>query len=333
MAKATGAVSDVPNSRFDRAWENILLYDEHTWGSQYSIGDPSSDPVQRQWAIKAGFAHDGAAASRRLLADGMKRLAARIDVPSGSVIVFNPSGRVRTGVVEIDLDRGDVIQHKGRTLPQQVTSHDVVQSQTVMFLAENVPAGGYSTYDVVRGASSEAAAPSIRCQGNQLENDYYKVTLDPKTGGIASLIYKEHERELVDVDSPYLLGQMVYVVGGHAGGRSPDPEKVELRTFQNGRIELGVVGGVFGSMKVVGWIERFPEIETEVVLYENLDRVDFIYRFRKKLTYDKEALYIAFPFAGAKPRFRYEIGAAAAFGRMRTISPVPAAIGMPSNDG
>ncbi len=37
-------------------------------------------------------------------------------------------------------------------------------------------------------------------------------------------------------------------------------------------------------------------------------RIDFVYRLNKDMTFEKEAVYFAFPIAGAKPQFRYEVG-------------------------
>ncbi len=51
----------------------------------------------------------------------------------------------------------------------------------------------------------------------------------------------------------------------------------------------------------------FPGATMEVTLFEREPRIDFTYRLDKSHTFDK-GLYIAFPFAGATPRFRYEIG-------------------------
>ena len=45
---------------------------------------------------------------------------------------------------------------------------------------------------------------------NTLENEFFKVTIDPKRGTIQSLIDKHSERELVDASSPYGLGQYLY---------------------------------------------------------------------------------------------------------------------------
>jgi len=308
LAKATGAVKRVPQERLDQAWENILLYDEHTWGSQHSIGDPSSDPVQRQWAIKAGFAADAAEQTRQLLADGMGQWGERVDAPAGSVVVFNPSGHKRTGVVRVDIPREQMITFDGEQMPQQVVSHDVVRSQTVAFVAENIPALGYRSYDVIPQMPSDMPASTVRSEGERLENEYYRVVFDPKTGGVVSLVDKKRDRELVDRGCPYTFGQVIYAAGGHAGGRSPDPKEVQRRMLKDITIEPGAAGAVFSSMKSIGWMELFPHVEMEVTLYEHLHRVDFVYRLRKKLTYEKEGLYIAFPFPDANARFRYEVG-------------------------
>ena len=45
----------VPQDDFNRMWDCILLYDEHTWGAYNSIGDPKSDFVTRQFAVKAAY--------------------------------------------------------------------------------------------------------------------------------------------------------------------------------------------------------------------------------------------------------------------------------------
>ena len=39
-----------------RLWNNMVLYDEHTWGAAGSISDPKSQETVEQWAIKEDFA-------------------------------------------------------------------------------------------------------------------------------------------------------------------------------------------------------------------------------------------------------------------------------------
>jgi hypothetical protein len=49
-----------------------------------------------------------------------------------------------------------------------------------------------------------------------------------------------------------------------------------------------------------------PRIVTEVTVWNDLRRVDIVNRLTKTQTYEKEAVYFAFPFAADRPTFRYE---------------------------
>ena len=53
-----------------------------------------------------------------------------------------------------------------------------------------------------------------------------------------------------------------------------------------------------------------PQIYEHGHVWDDIKRIDFVNRFTKKQTYDKEAVYFAFPFAAEQPTFRYEAPAA-----------------------
>lgn len=298
---------------FDDVWDNILLYDEHTWGAHNSIADPTSDFVQRQWAVKAAYATFAADRTNRLLDRGLRRLAARVGAPDGSVLVFNPSGRARTGVVEVAVPRGTRLFDGDKPVPQQVVREDVLRDRVVAFLASDVPAVGYKTYRVGPdgGALPDAAG---RFDGNVLENDFYRVEFDAQTGGIASLIDKKSNRQLVDTTSPYKLGQVIYAAGGEerAGQTQvmcPNPSKIKYTAATGDKLAPGVSGPLRTSAKSSMHLPRFSTLEMETILVPYEPRIDFVFRMDKQLTFEKEAVYIAFPIAGANPHFRYEIGA------------------------
>src|ERR1017187_2897986 len=84
------------------------------------------------------------------------------------------------------------------------------------FLRATCPALGYRVY---RLKSSTAGAPAAE-QGrdlktaNTVENDFYRVTVDPGRSGVTSIFDKQMHREIVDAKSPYLLNQYLYVSGG-----------------------------------------------------------------------------------------------------------------------
>ena len=49
-----------------------------------------------------------------------------------------------------------------------------------------------------------------------------------------------------------------------------------------------------------------PTLVTEITVWNHVRRVDILNRFEKTQTYDKEAVYFAFPFAAEQPTIRYE---------------------------
>ena len=66
-----------PREAFEAAWREVLLWDEHTWGSWNSISEPDAALTRDQWAAKQAFAVAADASSRRLLAAGARGDGAR----------------------------------------------------------------------------------------------------------------------------------------------------------------------------------------------------------------------------------------------------------------
>jgi hypothetical protein len=329
VLKANDKPVQVPQDQLDAAWDSILLYDEHTWGAYNSISQPTLDFVTRQWAVKAAYATKAKDIADRLIVRGLNELAARVDAPAGSLVVFNPSGRARTGVVEAEIPRGTVIMDGDAFVPMQVTREDLLVPVGVAFIAKDVPAAGYRTYKLMRANEANKltgkadkdnkildaffAAPAGRFGDGVFENDHYRVTFDAKTGGVASLFDKQLGKELVDTASSYRLGQLIYAAGGEEKKgetqvTAPDPNKIKFSSPESSKQETAATGPVFCSVRSSFSMPMFPEAQLEVVLFEKERRIDFNYRIRKDHTLDKEAVYFAFPFAGASPKFRYEIG-------------------------
>lgn len=80
----------------------------------------------------------------------------------------------------------------------------------IRFLATDVPAVGYKCY-TIRQAKTDVP-PRSRAD-SAVENAYYRITLDPGTGAVASLFDKELNRELVDASSPYRFNQYLLATG------------------------------------------------------------------------------------------------------------------------
>jgi alpha-mannosidase len=310
-----------PAAELYSAWRNCLLYDEHTWGAHCSISQPDIGFTREQWKIKAQFARDADQEARALLMRGGAELAALVQTEERSLVVINLANWPRTDVILVRLPEG-----------LTVADADTLTCETndgTLLLVKDVPACGYKVLPLAPRNLSTAASD---LPGSTLESPYYRVGLNPTNGAVVSLFDKQLNRELVDPRAPYQLNQYLYVAGGNGSrivmnpnGPTPElsvavPEKASLQ-----RVRLGDLGE---RMVVKSSARMTPALVTEITVWNHLRRVDILNRFDKNQTYDKEAVYFAFPFAAEGPTFRYECPAGIVNAN-HDMLPGPASIGLP----
>jgi len=134
--------------------------------------------------------------------------------------------------------------------------------------------------------------------------------IDTVTGGIASIYDKELKVELVDKSSPYRVNQYIYE--NPEGNRdSVDNMKVRARfkrySPSSAKCSAEVGGPVASSIVVRTSAKRAPSLTHQIVLYDDIKRIDIINMIDKEETYDLEAVYYAFPFDVKGGIFRFEI--------------------------
>jgi len=112
------------------------------------------------------------------------------------LVIFNPLNIARTDVVEaaVDFPHGmpksvRVTAPDGKDVAAQITGGKVI------FLA-SVPPVGYAVYDVEQAAEQIAASTSLRVSDHEMENEYYRVTLN-QDGDVASIFDKKNATELL----------------------------------------------------------------------------------------------------------------------------------------
>lgn len=304
--------SSYPAAEIKRAYENLILYHEHTWGSD----DPRPEnPAEReQWANKAGMARDALAQSQSLLNAGAGALVSALEpAASPSIIAINPLSWTRTDVAEAVIDRAALLKARidpaGFALLDEATG-DRVRFQVsdggdgklkVVFVAGDVPAMGYRSYRLAKeeGAAAPAGTASrFKLGQGTLENRYFKVVLDPGTGAIKSIHDKELDRELVDPSADYQMNQYIHrIVAGNHDYVETAPENVRVATGESGPVRASLI---------VTWSgKRHPAVRQEIILYHELKRIDLINTVTKDEIREKEAAYFSFPIhiADCEPRF------------------------------
>ncbi len=219
LLRVWGASQSSAGEVVREAYENTLLFGEHTWGPDvpryagYRYGEEWKQKLEaggykfllegfdqkRAYARKAATTVQGAVEQR------MDSLAAAVNVPGRRIVVFNPLPWRRDGVV-------DAPWSGVATTLADVASHElvacVVEGGRLRFLARNLPPLGYRTFVVSGQPVPGQVAPEART--NCLENEFFRVTLDPARCGIGSVVCKKTGRELVNTQSPYALGQYLY---------------------------------------------------------------------------------------------------------------------------
>jgi Glycosyl hydrolases family 38 N-terminal domain len=314
----------------ERVYEDLALFDEHTWGA----ANPWTDRLEHvdagalQWRWKAARAHDAAEAVDALLEGARARLAAHVPRPAeaqAGVLVVNPGPLARTDVVELLLPETRVAA--GRALavvdvasgermpaalePQPFAAHRP-RGLRLRFLARDVPPAGFARYAIV--ADREGVPEPAAGDPKALETDRFAARLDAVSGCLSSLT--DGGAELVNGDSAFGFNQYVY-------DRYATASRVNHLSSRVGEAGLWLLASrdVAGDGVLVRRTSsaleeravvrlRAPAASELTVTYRLVhggDRLDVLDTVVKTAVTDKEAVFVAFPFALEHPRARYEI--------------------------
>lgn len=297
-----------PQAQLQAAWRNCLLYDEHTWGAHCSVTQPESEFTRAQWKIKSQFAVDAERRARALLQQALAALAGRIRTDGPALVVVNPASWARTDIVACELPEGMTIDEPD--CPVIGTTEGA--RPTIRVLVRDVPAWGYRALQLRVGAGVPKAVSQPAGDPAVIESRHYRAVFDRANGAIRSLVDKETGRELVDPRAPYRLNQYLYVAGGKGPANfesMPDATLLKISTSERATLQRADLGPLGQMMTVTTSATMTPRLESTVILWNDVKRVDICNRLTKTQTYEPEAVYFAFPFAAEKPTFRYEIPA------------------------
>jgi len=352
-----------PHDYLTKAYENVLMYDEHCWGMHHPIGPAQDSAIN----TKCGFAYMASALTQDCLSKSLNKIADEVNLANEGyyIIVFNPLSWKRTDIVcanlkestpcgfpmhvlhelpedymkrtgekppilvagtaigrnivnlpsellekpfdLIDEDTGknvpyQMIELSNPQVPTPMAGHRYALGQVdrrhileLVFVADDVPPLGYKTYRVSPSDQKRDFPTSIKVSDSSLENWFYRLLVDPKTGVITSIYDKELNMELVDKDAPHGFNQFVarYVTNG------------EQHPAFESRVEKGKTGPVVGSLVIKGEGVGCPQRTQEIIIYEKLKRIDVANRLLKDSTPLLE-IYFAFPFNIKDPKIKFE---------------------------
>jgi len=277
MAEKIAAMANIDNKyypsqeKIDDAWRTLLMAQHHdswivpynglykgrTWAQEITLWTNNTNEI-------ADNVVEAAVGSYNL--SGVDSY--------GYIRVYNTLGIKRTELVHFVLPIADVqrdvaiYNSSNKLLPSH--SEQVGDSICVFFQAE-VPALGYATFKVLEKEATVNKSIPVHTSTNGdyiLENDMYRIVLDPAKGGIIkSLIAKtEGNKEYVDKTNKYSMGEL--------RGHFYDEGKFYSTTDSLAKITI-LENNLFSTkVKVEGEIASHP-FSQMITLTKGQKRIDF----------------------------------------------------------
>jgi hypothetical protein len=166
--------------------------------------------------------------------------------------------------------------------------------RTLEFTAHAVPALGYRAYRLAPCPEPAALEPEVTATAQALENKYYRIELDPQTGGIGRLLDKRTQRDWIESGAAHSLGAFLV---REPDGRETLAQPIGMPAFEAGPLRASLVMRFSAP--------GHPVIEERITLTAGLPRIDFAVSVIKDATPLLET-YVAFPFHLPDGRFLLE---------------------------
>ncbi|MFC2102546.1 glycoside hydrolase family 38 C-terminal domain-containing protein, partial [Bacteroidota bacterium] len=296
----------------------IAFYDEHTFGAAESIREPLAENSIVQKGEKLSNVWEAVKKNRILREEVMGRVQhffPKADVPV--ITVFNPLNWHRSGVVTIYIDheilprdRGvRIVMEDNLPLPIQPISSREDGTYWAIYV-KDIPPMGFRTLRLmtVKGLPIREQAESFT---GPLENDFYRIEIDPATGRISSVTDKELNLELIDPAAQYSFAELITESLGtnRAQLEHNKLEEYTRATWANVTIGPLTEGPVWTSLTLVGKAPGTAagDISCEIRLYKEEKKIELAFAMKKLAVTDPEAVYISFPFQLPESHFVVEV--------------------------
>jgi len=268
--------SEYPFNKIEEAWKM------HLFNQFHDVLPGSSIPAVYKDA-DADYAWLRAEA-RQARDDSIKSIAQQaFTLGDGEpLVLFNGLSWTRDGLVELDLAPGisevTIMNDANEVTPVQIIDKPG-GGKSAVFVARSMPALGYSVYYMIPGRHSDAYSRMLAADGNTIENEFYRVDVDPKTGWVSAIYDKKNKRDIIE------KGKTAFELQAYRELPSSDswdprfPEKKEIipmpapesvRIVENGPVRVTIeVARDFGEAS--GFKQYYSLLEGVPVIYGRLD--------------------------------------------------------------
>jgi len=292
---AMNDITNYPADKFREAWKNVLLYDEHTWGSWNSISEPEIPFTIKQWEQKKSFVITAESITELILSDPLL-LGNRNQKDLGSFEVINTQSWERSDIIYLTASqskRGDKVKdEKGNPVRTQRLS----TGELAVFV-ENVDPLGSKILHIEPGEVEVVSRKGKRAL--EISDENFRIQMDELTGEISSIIDRTTGREIIDQADGLSFDQYLYVEGR-------DPENVKKGELKKFKIKED--GELIKTLQIVAGAPGCKLLDQQISLITPLRRIDVANELNKENVYDPEGVHFAFPFKLSNSKIRVDIG-------------------------
>lgn len=318
MAKLMGAtLPQGTNEAIISAFDELLFYDEHTFGAAESIRDPLSENSVLQWGQKSAYAWTAFKESSLIQEKAMgfiQQFIEKSDLPT--IAVFNTLNWKRSGLVDVYIDheilplgkKFEIRDQNGNSIKAQRTSQRADGSHWLLWVPD-IPPMGYALFTIkVDNEANKSLQNVPLTRESILENEYYAITMDIDRGVITSIVDKELNKELVDLDSKMKLGEFILEELDNRASlerltnQNRDTVYVPVKKTVTSLSDIQHLASqetpLWKSVTFNGKISGVDErgVNMEIRLYKTTKKIELAYDMVKLPVTDPEGIYVAFPF-------------------------------------
>jgi len=255
----------------ERAEWCLAMLSDHAWNGTDEKNQRHNADLRRRWSQEI------LAAPGRLI----EQASAPADIvhTASHVSVFNSLSVPQTGLVRIAAPAAHVksVWDNDKSVDFQMIEEG--GWRMLCLAVRDVP--GFGVRVIGLNDEIQSAVPNpLRATPTELEGPFYRLAVDSKTGGLASLVHKASGADLIAAGRR-TLGQTVFFDGTE-------------HTLQDGRSEVVAAGPVLATLKTTGATGPV-RVTTFITIYADLDRVDFDVRISKPAATREDRLCQVFP--------------------------------------
>lgn len=305
--------------RIETANSALLFYTEHTVGYHGSVREPYHKNTMEQRALKESYAWEAGRRTKMIGEEAMGLLQSFIQKDKyPSLVVYNTLNWNRGGLFRVYIDH-QIIPRSSKFRIVTENGHPAIAQVMERFSdgaywaiwVNNVPAFGFKKYRIMQEDDVDVPSELMADEPKTFENQWYKIDIDKAKGVITGVFDKELNKQLVDENAEWKLGQFIYeTLGNRSQMESKKLDNYKRETLTQIDFDGYVAGPVWNTLRFKGKTAAAQDngyLTFEIRLYNTVKRIELAYHIDKKMVIEPEGIYIALPFVLENGQLAFDV--------------------------